>query len=329
MTENSFSIDFFLSGGLITNYHCTSACKHCLYKCSPKREKNYIDPKIARDNIIKIQSKACHSIHIGGGEPFLNVDKLAQTLQIARKEKMNIEYVETNSSWFTTEKSAIEILLSLKKSGLSTLLVSISPFHNEFIPFYKIKGVIAACHKTGIGIFPWTENFINDLQNFDEYHTHSLDEYAAEFGNQYIASIPSRYWIHFGGRAIETYKKYLPLKKTSDITGNSMACIELVDTSHFHVDLYGKYIPGLCSGFGIDIHDLDKPLDPQKYPLIHILRQKGIKGLYDMAVNYYQFIEKDKYLNKCHLCLDIRKFLLKQEEFQSVELHPFDFYQTL
>jgi len=42
-----FTIKKIRSGGLITNYFCTSSCKHCLYKCSPHWEKRYIDPDIA------------------------------------------------------------------------------------------------------------------------------------------------------------------------------------------------------------------------------------------------------------------------------------------
>lgn len=31
-----------MSGGLITNYHCTSACRHCLYRSSPRWPKEFI-----------------------------------------------------------------------------------------------------------------------------------------------------------------------------------------------------------------------------------------------------------------------------------------------
>ncbi len=35
-------ISSLYSGGLITNYYCTSQCRHCLYGCSPKWPKEYI-----------------------------------------------------------------------------------------------------------------------------------------------------------------------------------------------------------------------------------------------------------------------------------------------
>jgi hypothetical protein len=51
--------------------------------------------------------------------------------------------------------------------GLRTLLVAISPLHNEFIPFAKVTGVIAACRDVGIDVFPWVNDFVKDLIKFD------------------------------------------------------------------------------------------------------------------------------------------------------------------
>ena len=41
--ERDFVIDRLHSGGVITNYYCTSSCGHCLYFCSPKWKKEYIE----------------------------------------------------------------------------------------------------------------------------------------------------------------------------------------------------------------------------------------------------------------------------------------------
>ena len=70
----------------------------------------YIDSETSKINIKKIKSFGCNSIHIGGGEPFLNIEGLFKFAEIAIKEKMNIDYVETNASWYKDEASAINIL---------------------------------------------------------------------------------------------------------------------------------------------------------------------------------------------------------------------------
>ena len=136
---NEFIIKRLMSGGIITNYFCTSSCKHCLYNCSPQWEKRYINPKTAEKSLQTVRSLGCRSVHIGGGEPLLRPDKLGSVLEIAAHVGVSVEYVETNSSWFQEKKFAEDLLIRLRKQGLNTLLVSISPFHNERIPFSKVK----------------------------------------------------------------------------------------------------------------------------------------------------------------------------------------------
>jgi hypothetical protein len=41
--------------------------------------------------------------------------------------------VETNASWATTDERVDEILSRLARAGLSSLLVSLSPFHAELV----------------------------------------------------------------------------------------------------------------------------------------------------------------------------------------------------
>ncbi|MBT8370325.1 MAG: radical SAM protein, partial [Deltaproteobacteria bacterium] len=100
MTE--FTIQRLISGGLITNYFCTSSCKHCLYNCSPQWEKRYIDRQTAEKNLQTVRSLGCRSVHIGGGEPLLRPDSLGDVLETAAEQGVSVEYVETNSSWFKT-----------------------------------------------------------------------------------------------------------------------------------------------------------------------------------------------------------------------------------
>jgi len=173
-----FTIRRLVSGGLITNYFCTSRCRHCLYHCSPNREKAYIDPETAEKCFIRVLELGCRSVHIGGGEPMLRPEHLENVLEVANQVGIGIDYVETNSSWFKDPESAIHILERLQAKGLRTLLISISPFHNEFIPFSKIKGVINAGRKTGMGLFPWINDFYKDLSIFDPNTTHTFEEFS-------------------------------------------------------------------------------------------------------------------------------------------------------
>jgi hypothetical protein len=203
-----------------------------------------------------------------------------------------------------------------------------SPFHNEFIPFYKVKGVSEACLRTGIGALPWIKAFFREIDSFNDKTTHNLSEYVAKFGVDYLRRIPSRYWIHFGGRALATFREVLETHDWQTILeAHPKGCMELQDVSHFHLDLYGAYIPGLCTGLCIRREDLGKPLDPARYPILTTLYSQGVKGLLDMAGSRYEYTPSGRYLSKCDLCFDIRRHLIRQGIEDARELHPRWFYE--
>jgi len=288
-----------------------------------------MDPDTAEKNLITIRSLGCRSVHIGGGEPLLRPDKLGTVLEVASEVGVSVEYVETNSSWFKDSDSATDLLLRLRKQGLNSLLISISPFHNESIPFTKVKGVIAAAQRARVGIFPWVTDFVSDLSRFSPGQTHSLEEYYKIFGRDYLLQVLRRYWIHLGGRALETFRPLLGQKTFQQILDeNPGGCTaELSDTGHFHIDLFGNYIPGLCSGLSIVIEDLGKPLSAEIYPILTSLYCDGIRGLVKMAEDSVGFSpQKDHYINKCDLCTEVRSFLVQNNYQDLKELSPAEFY---
>ena len=328
--QRELAINRLHSGGIITNYYCTSACGHCLYGCSPRWKKEYIDEETLGKVLRQIRGLGCNSVHIGGGEPFLDLDGLEMVLEVVRSHGVHIEYVETNSSWFKGKESAIETLSSLKEYGLSTLLISMSPFHNEHIPFQKVKGVLKACRETGMSIFPWISEFYQEIDSFDDRATHMLSEYEERFGRDYVKRIPSRYWVHFGGRALKTFAEvFETIDYQQILLRNKGGCEELLDVSHFHIDLFGNYIPGLCSGLAIDCEDLGNTLSPSKYPFLHILYHQGISGFSDLAAGEYNFQPLREYMSKCDLCFEIRRYLVLGRQIESRELQPRGIYENV
>lgn len=259
----------------------------------------------------------------------LSPDQLATILEAANQAGVSVEYVETNSSWFRDLESAVKLLIDLRSKGLRMLLVSISPFHNEYIPFSKILGVIEACRKSSINTFPWINGFIKDLSAFNADKGHSLEKYTEKFGQDYLLRILQRYWIHMGGRALNTFRPVLKLQSFQKIIDESQTgCMrELSDTSHFHIDLFGNFIPGLCSGLSIFAQDLGRPLSESRYPVITTLFQSGVKGIYELAQNELGYVPvHSEYINKCDLCTEIRKVFVKNDFGGASELNPREFY---
>jgi hypothetical protein len=288
-----------------------------------------MDPTTAEDNLRTVRLLGCRSVHIGGGEPLLRPDKLSEILEIACRMGVSVEYVETNSSWFKDLESAKRMLCNLREKGLNTLLVSISPFHNEHIPFFKVKGVIESCRKTGITVFPWINGFYKDLNGFNDLKTHALKEFEGKFGKDYLLSVLRRYWIHMGGRALDTFRTVLTTRSPEQIIDeNPGGCArELSDTSHFHMDLFGNYIPGLCSGLSVSTKDLGKPISEDTYTVITTLFNSGIKGFYDLARKAVAYAPaRSGYINKCDLCTEIRTVLVVKNVAGVSECNPREFY---
>ena len=116
-------------------------------------------------------------------------------------------------------------------------------------------------------------------------------------------------------------KEYITAQTAANCYG------ELSSTSHFHIDLFGNYIPGLCSGLSISVEDLAKPLSAETYPILICLYRFGIRGLTNFAKEIAGFSpQKNLYINKCDLCTEIRTFLVQNDYHGSEELNPAEFY---
>lgn len=326
----SLAIRSLSSGGLITNYFCSSRCRHCLYGCGPEWRKDYITPAQTERNLTKLKSLGCRSVHIGGGEPVLRPEALLLVLETAARLGVGIEYLETNSSWYHDHDSAVALLRRLAGAGLETVMVSISPYHNEFIPFEKVRGVMEATRVAGLGLFAWIQDFMPDVTAFPESVPHPLAEYEARFGAGYIKSLVSRYGLTLRGRPLKTYAATLERRPLASLLASETgSCRELGTTQHFHIDVYGGYLPGLCSGLSIAVDDLGTALDPERYPLLCRLYGSGIRALLEHAQSAHGFAPAAAYHSKCDLCQDIRGWLTRQAPGRYRELAPAEFYQYL
>lgn len=277
-----------------------------------------------------LASFGCRSVHIGGGEPLLRPDRLYAVLAAAANAGVEIEYVETNASWFRDEDSALSTLGQLRDHGVQTLLVSIDPFHNEFIPYFKTKGLIAACARAGMGVFPWRMEFAEDLEEFDEAKPHALAEYDERFGPAYRRRLIERYGLNMRGRALESFRGFARPVPITAILEASAPCTELEGIHHFHIDLYGNFIPQSCAGLSIAIDDLRRGADPAAYPLLDALHSRGVRGLYEIAVERYAFEPDAAYAGKCDLCQSIRKRIARAvDPGELPDLRPAGHYRFL
>ena len=65
---------------------------------------------------------------------------MPKILSYLKRTEITVEYLETNGAHLVTHTS--DKLQALKHSGLDCVLISISPFHNEFIPLRHIRSIM-------------------------------------------------------------------------------------------------------------------------------------------------------------------------------------------
>jgi MoaA/NifB/PqqE/SkfB family radical SAM enzyme len=124
---------------LVLLTYCPSSCRHCPYRSGPYRGPGYLDPRSAKALFQTVRDFGCRPESIGGGEPLLRPPQLERIGETAGQSGVSIDCVETNAAWSRDEDSAREALQPLRSKGLQALLVSISPFHNKKVPFFKTR----------------------------------------------------------------------------------------------------------------------------------------------------------------------------------------------
>lgn len=328
MNKSTLTIGPLLGGGLVLGYRCSSRCRHCLYGAGPHRIDGDGDGGARLEAVLDAlaQRGPRAAYHIGGGEPFLDLDLLERAISGMAERGLQLDYVETNAGWVGDEDHATQVLARLADAGLSCVLVSLSPFHAELIPLRRTLALISAARRVlSGGPFVWIEPFLADLRDQDPAERLDLDRLLEQRGDTYAVGLARRYGLVPAGRAgryLHRHGVQVPWREAArgqDCTGR------LASTGHFHVDLDGLYVPGLCAGLALPLDQVPGAVDLDRYPLLRLLVQGGVEALVGFT-SELGFEPSPSYSSACDLCGHARTFLRGKGEFP--ELGPAGFYDS-
>lgn len=309
-------------GGLVLGYRCPSRCRHCLYACGPHRRDGEGDLDAVLDELAVRGPRAAY--HIGGGEPFLDVDRLERAVRGLLQRGLVLEYVETNAAWVRDVSQARETLARLAGAGLRCVLVSLSPFHAEHVPLARTLALIEAAERTlASGAFVWVPGFLDDLRDHPQHRRLDLDAHLAARGEAYARELAGRYGLVAAGRAGRYLYEHGQRRPWREVARAAPCRHRLQDTTHFHVDLGGGYVPGLCAGILLPLDELPGTVELGRRPLLAALVEGGPAELVALA-SRDGFQPQDSYSSACDLCTHARCFLAAQREYP--ELGPAGFY---
>jgi hypothetical protein len=334
-----------VSGGLILSYKCSAECRHCIYACSQRWPADWISEedleRILRQLSGKIESNTFgphttglnYGLHFTGGEPFLDFELLCKAVEIADKFKIPSTFVETNCFWAVDDKSTKEKLKILKKKGLRGIMISVNPFYLEYVPFERTDRAISmSLDIFGRNVMVYQLEYyrrfkawgLNDKVPFEEY-------LKLERKEDFLRNVE----FFTTGRApyrLRSVLQSIYQKHPAEFFFRGKCITPFFRSWHNHFDNYGNYIPGFCGGISLgDCRELDRLLkegiDAEQYPILGFLIDEDLKGLYHFAKERGFTGSEEGYLSKCHLCIELRKYLALNGDFK--ELKPKEFYMHL
>ncbi|MDR1932067.1 MAG: 4Fe-4S cluster-binding domain-containing protein [Spirochaetales bacterium] len=304
-------------GGVMVNYRCTAACRHCLYACSPGRGGGYLGREKAREICGVLKQGRIGSVHIGGGEPFLDFEGLLAVIDELGAAGIALDYIETNAYWARV-KTARQKLERLLGAGVRALCISVDPYHAEYVPYGRPLLLAKLCRAAGMGYFLWKEEFLPALSGLAADRIHSRGELQEALGRAYIRDTAAAYAIGMGGRAVNIEEEYARRRPARELTDEA-PCGRLFSTGHFHVDNQGWFIPPRCTGLRIPLNEAVRGLEPGRYPVYEALAAGGIAELLYIARREGFAESEEGYASKCNLCFHARAFLAARGGFAELD----------
>jgi len=336
MPGRQFQVPPLSSGGIILSYQCNNQCRHCLFASSPEW-KDWIPAEALRLLLQEIRKndRFLTGIHFSGGEPFIRPELLLTGTRIAGELGLPVDYAETNAFWCFDGKKTRQMMMRLRENGLTGLMIDVSPFHIEFIPMNRIQTALNA----GFEVFGPervqvnSRYFYGEFMNLETDRTLPFEDYLAAAGEEKASLIiASELGLAAGGMAAERLH-YLYVHSEPAAYFAETCFAELSNPHHVHMDCYGNYVPGFCAGLTLGnafrLTELYQRSTLDAYPVLSLLAEGGVESLYRQAVSGWGYRARpDGYIAKCHLCLDIRRHLIRQG-YRLMELAPLEFYRRL
>lgn len=178
--EELLEMPFLRNVGFIMTYKCQVACPHCIIEAGPHRKEEMLVSHALNwiQQIANYRNRYIKVLSLTGGEPFYNIDSLKKIATFGEAHGLLVSVI-TNAFWAFTKEEAIKILKELP--AIKMLAISTDRYHQESIPFERVKNAISAAKECDIpyNIAVCTENeddreykeILNKLQEITEKDT--------------------------------------------------------------------------------------------------------------------------------------------------------------
>jgi len=251
------------------------------------------------------------SFMVFGGEPMLYPNRAIAIFKKANE--LGIPEIEmlTNGVWGKNRENAEKLAIRLKKAGLNTVGISVDAFHLQHIPLEYPQNAALALLKADVENVTWNVTVVESINAKNEY-----DKKTSKILKtlEPVGIDPQIHKVMSVGRAIRNLRQYLqPTPLDGSCEGEPPIGNILTNPESICIEPSGEV--DVCWHLPIG-NAKKKPLsliiseyDWRKNPTIKILVKEGPMGLVKSAEKHFDRFRGDKYVSKCHLCIEIRKTL--------------------
>jgi MoaA/NifB/PqqE/SkfB family radical SAM enzyme len=290
---------------------CNSQCIHCQADASPFKN-GVMDVKDAYGYLAEATAVSkLESFMVFGGEPMLYPEQAIAIFE--RAKQLGIPKIEmiTNGVWGGDKERARRWAERLKAAGLNEVNMSVDVFHAQHIPVEYPRNAAVSLLNAGIENIKWNIAVVEsiDAENKYDKKTRQILEKLKPAGIKanFVKIIPV-------GRAVENLHEFFkrePLQgpcPSDPILGNPLKnpesiCIE----PSGEVDICWHLSIGNAKEASLS--RIISGYDWRKSPVTKTLVKDGPMGLLKLGEARNFEFQEDCYINKCHLCVEIRKTL--------------------
>jgi len=251
------------------------------------------------------------SFMVFGGEPMFYS---ARAIAIFKKaHQLGIPSIDmlTNGVWGKDKKKAETLAKKLKAAGLNKMGISVDAFHLQYIPLEYPRNAAQASLKAGIKQVTWNVAVIESIDATNQYDKKTgrilkrLEPVGIEAHIHRVVPV---------GRALQTIPEYFqPSPLDGPCEGEQPIGNTLTNPDSLCIEPSGSV--NICWHLTIGnarktpLKRIMSEYDWRKNSIIKTLVKEGPLGLLQRSEKHPSRLRKGQYINKCHLCIEIRKTL--------------------
>jgi len=290
---------------------CNSQCIHCQADASPLKNE-VMEVNDAHSYLTKASAVSnLESFMVFGGEPMLYPERATAIFQKAHRLRIPQIEMITNGAWGKNRATAEKLAIKLKKAGLNEVNISVDSFHVQHIPLEYPKNTALVLLKAGIKNVKWNVAVVDsiDAQNrYDKKTKELLKELEPiGIGVSFIKLMPV-------GRATQNLRGFFPhTPLDGPCEGEPIIGNPLTNPESICIEPSGEV--DICWNLSIGnarqtpLSQIITKHDWRQNRIIKTLAEEGPTGLLNLPQTSDYRFEENNYINKCHLCIEIRKNL--------------------